>query len=319
MGGLITLRYLFLNPDVAAKVPLAFFYSTPQTGSDIAKLASIFSNNPGLDSMFPNKNGHEINLYLGSLDEDWKTAIYRKQISTVIRCAYEKKPIYGQLIVDEESATRFCQGSAYPIPKDHIDMVKPADVNADSYRALYDAVSLYYPPKHDAVVYIEGVGSTANVNSSVAAFVTHVDIPSINLNISANKPYVTGSQPTTIKDVSILFHTIDGEKSNDTWLTTQIICNDKSIAGRSEPYGKFSKGTNNGFYLLHLIDSTVIGRFKDKCILSIHIDSKSHDNWRFNSNLDITFSDESHRIFEFQNTQLDGINWNKEFPLQLND
>jgi hypothetical protein len=293
MGGLVTLRYLVLNPDVAAKVPLAFFYSTPQEGSNIAKLGSIFSSNPALNAMFPDRNSHGLNLYLGSLDEDWKNAIFRKQISTVIRCAYEKKPILGQYIVDEESATRFCQGSPYPIPEDHIDMVKPADDKAESYRDLYDAVSLI--PNPNASVTLTGIASIASVG---------------NLTVSA-------TSPATIRGVSISFHTNDEDKDYDTWVNTQISCDGKIVAGQSQPYGKFPNNSENGPFELPIREHLTIDKNNSLCKLIIHINPNGHDTWRFNSKLDVTFTDNTHKIFSWNNNTLDQNNKDLELPMNF--
>jgi pimeloyl-ACP methyl ester carboxylesterase len=140
MGGLITIKYLLRNPDVAKKVPLVFLYSTPLNGSNIAKIGAFFSDNPGLPAMYPNESENDRNFYLTSLIDDWKDKIYNKGGPT-IRCAYEKEPIAGNLIVDRVSASLICIGRSVAIPANHKNMFRKADYNSVSYLALKDAIS----------------------------------------------------------------------------------------------------------------------------------------------------------------------------------
>ena len=159
------------------------------------------------------------------------------------------------------------------------------------------------------------VGSIGNINATFS----NVALPHVNLSMSLGKLSVTGSQTSSIKEASVSFHTVDGDKNNDTWVTTQIVCDGKSIAGRSEPYGRFSKESSNGPFQLPLIETTAIDRFSSNCSLSIHINPSSRDVWRFDSNLDISFADKSHKTFKWENIQLDHNKWKIEFPLLLKD
>lgn len=132
LGGLIIQRLLVLYRSYADKIPFIYFYSTPETGAQIAKLGSLFSANPLLQQMLP---GDE-NFYLRSLENDWRTAgfnIHRY-------CAYEKKDTDGVLIVDQLSGTRSCELPAIPINKDHREIVKPCNTSDDSYIALQNAI-----------------------------------------------------------------------------------------------------------------------------------------------------------------------------------
>jgi hypothetical protein len=51
-------------------------------------------------------------------------------------CAYEKRDTYGLPIVTIQSATQLCTKPLDPIDADHFDIVKPADINTDSYLAF---------------------------------------------------------------------------------------------------------------------------------------------------------------------------------------
>ena len=133
LGGLIVQRLLLTHREYAKRVPFIYFFSTPQTGSQIANLAHIFSSDPLLA---PLKAGDQ-NDYLRSIESDWRAA----KFSIKRYCAYETKPIKGTVVVDRDSATRNCSEEPVPINEDHIGIVKPCGVQDDSYVALFNAVA----------------------------------------------------------------------------------------------------------------------------------------------------------------------------------
>jgi len=131
LGGLIVQRLLLTHRELAPQVRFIYFYSTPETGAQVAQLGHIFSADPLLKEMFPGDS----NDYLLNLESEWRGAgfnIHRY-------CAYEKKTVKGVLVVDRLSGTRGCE-NAIAINEDHISIVKPCDRNADSYIALRNAV-----------------------------------------------------------------------------------------------------------------------------------------------------------------------------------
>lgn len=134
LGGLIVKRLLLTYRDYAGKVSVVVFYSTPQTGAQIAKFGSIFSADPLLKEMFPGDQ----NDYLLNLENDWIAAKYKIRRS----CAYETKKTKGVLVVDRLSATRDCSENATPIHEDHINIVKPCNKDALSYIVLRNAASI---------------------------------------------------------------------------------------------------------------------------------------------------------------------------------
>jgi pimeloyl-ACP methyl ester carboxylesterase len=134
LGGLIVQRFLITHREYAKQVPLIVFYSTPETGAQIAQLGHILSADPLLKEMFP---GQE-NDYLLNLENEWIAANF------LIKryCAYEKKPTKGIWIVDRLSGTRNCTNKTpIPINKDHIDIVKPCSTQDDAYIALKNIVA----------------------------------------------------------------------------------------------------------------------------------------------------------------------------------
>jgi pimeloyl-ACP methyl ester carboxylesterase len=129
LGGLIVQRLLLTYRKSAEKVPFIYFYSTPQTGAQIASLGKIFSADPLIKQMLPGN----ANDYLLNMENEWREAGF----GNIRRyCAYEKKSLKGVLVVDRLSATRGCSDGVIPIAEDHLTIVKPCSRNADSYIAL---------------------------------------------------------------------------------------------------------------------------------------------------------------------------------------
>ena len=132
MGGLITRDYLLSHREIAAKTRFIYFYSTPSTGSEIAKWAALVSKNPQFRFMKPLQSDD----YLGEKDREWHEARL-DQIPSY--CAYEKQNTYGVLIVSQSSATHLCNQAVDAIDADHITIVKPVNDSATSYIAFRNA------------------------------------------------------------------------------------------------------------------------------------------------------------------------------------
>jgi tetratricopeptide (TPR) repeat protein len=135
LGGLIVQQLLLTFRDYSQQVPFIYFFSTPQTGAQIANLASVFSSDPLLRALIP---GDE-NDYLQNLENQWKAA----QFHIHRFCAYEKKKYRGVLVVDRLSGTRNCDDPPIAINEDHIGIVKPNGKEHDSYIALRNAFNQY--------------------------------------------------------------------------------------------------------------------------------------------------------------------------------
>ena len=134
LGGLVVQRFLITHREYAKQVPLILFYSTPETGAQIAQLGHVFTADPLLKEMFPG----EENDYLLNLENEWIAAHF----AIKRYCAYEKKPTKGIWIVDRLSGTRNCTNQTpIPINKDHIDIVKPCSTQDDAYIALRNIVA----------------------------------------------------------------------------------------------------------------------------------------------------------------------------------
>jgi pimeloyl-ACP methyl ester carboxylesterase len=135
LGGLVVQRLLLTFREYARQVPFIYFFSTPETGAQIAKLGSVFSADPLIKEMLPGDS----NDYLLNLENEWRGA----QFHIHRLCAYEKKTYKGMLIVDRLGSTRNCDDPPIAVSDNHIGIVKPDGANHDSYVALRNAVERY--------------------------------------------------------------------------------------------------------------------------------------------------------------------------------
>jgi pimeloyl-ACP methyl ester carboxylesterase len=131
LGGLVVQRLLLTFREHAQQVPFIYFFSTPETGAQVANLGGVFSSDPLLKVMFA---GDE-NGYLENLENEWKAAKFHIHRF----CAFEKKKYKGVLVVDRLSSTRNCDDPPIAINEDHLGIVKPNSTQHDSYIALRDA------------------------------------------------------------------------------------------------------------------------------------------------------------------------------------
>jgi hypothetical protein len=137
MGGLVVLRELLTHPEVRDRVPVVIFFGTPQEGADISRIAQHLANNPALAQMTP-ADGNDL---LKTLSDEWNSLPAAKRPH--VRCAYEKLPTRGVLIVPWSSATRFCEGSPPAIAASHIDIVKPERPDSDAVLVVTAALKEY--------------------------------------------------------------------------------------------------------------------------------------------------------------------------------
>jgi pimeloyl-ACP methyl ester carboxylesterase len=128
LGGLIVERFLLTFRELAAKTTAAVLYGTPQTGSTLGRVGSLFSASSQLASLIPGDQ----NLYLQNLEAEWKAA----KFGTILWCGYETRAIHGLIVVDRLSATRLCETTPTALDGDHVMIAKPKDRDADSYILL---------------------------------------------------------------------------------------------------------------------------------------------------------------------------------------
>ena len=136
MGGLVVMQQLQNQRDkMLPRVPLVMLYATPTEGAQIASLGKYVLNNPGLANMTPASQ----NTLLKKLNDDWVSIPAEKRPK--VRCAFEKRPTKGVVIVEWTSAKGFCSDvAAAPIDEDHENIVKPTRADDDSIVVLVNAL-----------------------------------------------------------------------------------------------------------------------------------------------------------------------------------
>ncbi len=126
MGGLVTRAYLLKNREVADHTYFAYFLSTPTTGSQIASIVKLVSQNAQIVKL----NSMNAEDYLADLMRQWLAAGFKFPSY----CAYEKRATYGVfLVVNMGSAAALCTKPLDPIDADHIEIAKPKSELSTSY------------------------------------------------------------------------------------------------------------------------------------------------------------------------------------------
>jgi pimeloyl-ACP methyl ester carboxylesterase len=132
MGGLAVRAYLLKNRDAASRTRLAYYYSTPTNGSEMASLAILVSQNPQLAKMKPMESAD----FLADQQRQWLAAT----LNMPSLCAYETQPTYGFKIVTQASASQLCNRRLDPIDANHMTIVKPEGLRDSIYLTFKSAV-----------------------------------------------------------------------------------------------------------------------------------------------------------------------------------
>lgn len=145
----------------ASQIPMIYFFATPTAGADVTDIASHLSQNPQLVDMLPLDYGG----YVKDLFEQWLQTSgdprlnYPNAIASY--CAAERLKTWGVLIVPEYSAVELCNRETEVVLTNHIGIVKPENVRADSYVYFKAAYQRTFGNTADAINYtIESVNAT---------------------------------------------------------------------------------------------------------------------------------------------------------------
>jgi pimeloyl-ACP methyl ester carboxylesterase len=133
MGGLITRAFLAKYRDVISRIKFIYFYATPTTGSSVASIAKLVSQNPQFAKMVPMTS----EAYLADLQRTWLASPDLSFVPSF--CAYELQLVAGLKIVEQQSATNLCNRRLDPLDYNHIDIVKPAGTDDVRYLAFKSA------------------------------------------------------------------------------------------------------------------------------------------------------------------------------------
>jgi hypothetical protein len=196
MGGLVTRAFLLKNRNVANKTMLAYFYSTPTTGSQVASVVNAFFGNPQSSKMTVMKSGD----YLGDLFRNWLNAGF----SFPSYCAYEKRPTNGvSLVVEMSSAGALCTKPLDPIDADHSSIVKPESETASSYLAFKTAYEETKESKTDDQT------QTSKIASEIAEVIRFPNAA------DANNPPTTLEGLLNDKKPQLIFKVLERHNSQD--------------------------------------------------------------------------------------------------------
>jgi len=236
LGGILIEEMLLKHPLEAGRVRFIVSYGTPHEGSFVARLASIYDNDPLLSDL---KDGSD-NAFLRQLEQSWRG---NNSVNAIHRfCAFESvdtRPENGIghyfgthiRVVRYFSATYGCDVSTPPqeILADHLQMIKPIDRSADAYDFF---VRVYHdnPIVEERVVYRDNVISGLNVDcnhtksdpdlqvpvaldgtvhekvlSATASLINYDNIQGVN----PNPPIVTRFDPNGIAHISYGFNGLD--------------------------------------------------------------------------------------------------------------
>jgi hypothetical protein len=109
----------------------------------------------------------------------------------------------------------------------------------------------------------------------------------------------------TLVGATVVFHTNEDDKDYDTILTMHILKGVRALARTSQPiYGRFPEHTDNGPFGL-----SPIGAVSKEDVVnanfSVHIAPHGNDTWRFNTTLDLAFTDNTHKIYTWTGQVVD--------------
>ncbi len=144
LGGILVEEMLLRHPVDAARVRFIVSYGTPHEGSSIARMASIYDNDPLLNDLSDASD----NTLLTQLENNWRG---HDSVNGIHRfCAYESEDTipenkFGRYlkaharVVSYFSATYGCDVTTPPqaIQVDHLHMVRPTDRSSSAYDFFY--------------------------------------------------------------------------------------------------------------------------------------------------------------------------------------
>lgn len=130
-GGILMQALLPQVSNLASKVAGIFFIAVPSQGAEfglILKLYLHLQKEPILAI-------EEASPYLSQVRGAWRSFLQERRVqglSPLVFCAHETKPmtfldVIKKHIVSEKDAEGNCERRSFPIPEDHIDIVKPRD------------------------------------------------------------------------------------------------------------------------------------------------------------------------------------------------
>jgi pimeloyl-ACP methyl ester carboxylesterase len=131
MGGLVTRSYMTSYPnEVRGKVSFLYFFGTPSSGSEIATVGRLILPNSQLGDLAVRAG----EPFLIDLQSQWLSAGYGRTIPAY--CAYEARKMGPAFIVPAGRAAGLCNQSLIAIEANHVELVKPENLDDKPHLAL---------------------------------------------------------------------------------------------------------------------------------------------------------------------------------------
>jgi pimeloyl-ACP methyl ester carboxylesterase len=137
MGGLVVKRMLNTLNDRAGiadlhRIRAVLLISTPSQGAPLAEIGKWLRM-----SQVKDLTPATFNTFLQTLEDDWNRMLRGRDRDHVnypqVYCAYETLPTHHILIVSRVYANTRCDEDPYPMNFNHVQIVKPRDLNHDPY------------------------------------------------------------------------------------------------------------------------------------------------------------------------------------------
>jgi len=232
LGGILVEEMLLRHPAEAARVKFIVSYGTPHEGSPIARLASIYDEDPLLNDLSDASD----NAFLTQLESSWRG---HDSVNGIHRfCAYESedtRPENGvgrylkthARVVGYFSATYGCDVTTPPqeIHADHVNMVRPLNRTSSAYDFFYRVyrdnpiLEEQIVTRDNVIAGLEASCDRSNANSDLqvpialdsamhekvvaaeASYINSVDLRDVN----PNPPVVTRIDPDGVAHVQYSF------------------------------------------------------------------------------------------------------------------
>lgn len=107
---------------------------------------------------------------------------------------------------------------------------------------------------------------------------------------------VVNPPPPVLTGGNVRFRTTDDDKDHDTNVAVSVRCGTTTIASTSGSYGKFDDNTDNGPFGLNVHERRRKADISGQCHLYIIENPNGNDEWHFNWELRLTFSDGSELV-----------------------
>jgi len=135
MGGVVVRDFILQHAETMRdQVQFVYFFGTPTNGSQVADIVTRVYQTPQLKQL----QGIEPDSYLADSMRNW----LNKEFPFPCYAAYETEPyLHLKIVVTMDSAVALANRRVLAIPRDHVNLVKPANEKDEAYIALRNAIN----------------------------------------------------------------------------------------------------------------------------------------------------------------------------------